>query len=251
MYLSYFEEPAYDKLRQDIPDNIEHYTIDDVSWLDTYFNGLPYFSTSKIVTVESVDLYSQNEKKLTDEEKNIQDLANIKILYKAFEKLTPIQATEKLLWSYLAHTQFKGYVVSRWIVNPDPENDRIQKTIKERFFGESQKTLIRMNAISRLWWAGYLTYDKDNSINPWHLTEILLTGQQVWSDIFDTPFCGNKKIIKGFLLGIKKYQEEKKITANLIRECVKYFRRYAAVTNVDFLDEAEITAIVYEFLAKS
>ncbi|MDR1168520.1 MAG: hypothetical protein LBK53_06510 [Heliobacteriaceae bacterium] len=252
MYLSYFEEPAYDKLRQDISNNVENYIIDDTSWLDAYFNGLPYAKISGIM-VNDAKLDYEDSKKLTIDEKNAQDLTNVRLLYDAFKKLTPLQATNRLMWSHLAHTRFKGYTVSRWINDSDTEDNEIQGTIAKRFFVTDQKGLIRMNAVSRLWWAGYLTYDENNSANPYHLTEILLTNQQIWADILDTPFCGNKKVIKGFLSGLKKYLDEGNAKTNLadfVRECVKYFRRYAAVTNVDFLDEAEITDIVYKFLTK-
>jgi len=254
MHLSYFEELAYDKLRQNIANNTEHYyNFDDTSWLDTYFNGVSYFSKSGMI-VDDAKLDYEDSKKLTTDEKNSQDLTNVRILYEAYKKLTPLQARNKLMWSHLAHTKFKGYTVSRWINDSDPEGDGIQGTIAKRFFVTDQKGLIRMNAISRLWWAGYLTYDKNHSADPYHLTKILLTNQQIWADILDTPFCGNKKVIKGFLLGLKKYFDEGNTRTDLVdfvRECVKYFRRYEAVTNVDFLDESEISDIVYKFLIKS
>lgn len=247
MYLCYFEEPAYDKLKQNISDNVEHYKTEDICWLDKYFDGINYYKTSGVM-VQNADLIYEADKKLSTEEKNIQDLANVWILYDSYKNLTPLQATDKYLWSYLAHTVFKKYVVSRWINNPD--NDKIQTTITDKFFVNGTSGLMTDNAISRLWWAGYLTYDEDNTADPYNLTRILLAGQQVWTDILDTPFCGNKKIIKGFLLGIKKCQEEKKVSANIIRECVKYFRRYAAVTNVDFLEEKEIEDLIFAFLIK-
>lgn len=51
-----------------------------------------------------------------------------------------------------------------------------------------------MNAVSRLWWAGYLSYDEDNSADHYHLTKILFTGQQICADIMDTPFAVIKKL---------------------------------------------------------
>ena len=106
-----------------------------------------------------------------------------------------------------------------------------------------------MNAVSRLWWAGYLTYD-ENYGDPYHLTRILFTGQQICADILDTPFGGNKTIITGILLAIEKYKEEvdEYISSELVRRCIKYFRRYAAVTSVDFLSETEIKDIIFTYL---
>jgi len=33
--------------------------------------------------------------------KDLQDLANTKLIYQAFQKLTPAQASDKRLWTYL------------------------------------------------------------------------------------------------------------------------------------------------------
>lgn len=249
MYLKYFQEQAYDDLFKEISSNTEHYKSTDTEWLDEYFKDIPYYGTSSL-TVSNVNL--DCEKKLLNEEKNQQDLTNVRLLYDAYKILTPLQATDKLLWAYLAHTTFKEYVVSRWIKNSETEDEKIQDTIANRFFISGTKGLMRMNAISRLWWAGYLTYDENNS-NHYHLTNILFTGQQICADILDTPFCGNKKIIKGILHGLKYFIDESQSTPGLadhMRECVKYFRRYAAVTNVDFLDENEIKNLIFGFLIK-
>ncbi len=251
MNLKYFEEQAYDTLLKEIPSNVEHYKSTDIEWLDEDFKGIPYFGTSSL-TVANVSLDCKKE--LSNEEKNLQDLTNVRLLYDAYKNLTPLQATNKLLWAYLAHTTFKEYTVSRWIKNPEDEDkeEGIIKTIKKRFFIGGTQDLIRYNAISRLWWAGYLTYDEENS-NHYHLTNILFTGQQICADILDTPFCGNKKIIKGILQGLKYFIDESHSTPGLadhMRECVKYFRRYAAVTNVDFLDENEIKDLIFSFLIK-
>lgn len=64
-------------------------------------------------------------------------------------------------------------------------------------------------------------------------------------------FCGNKKIIKGILLGIKEYLQEDNVSSNLadsIRKCVKYLRRYAAVTAIDYLTADEISDITFRHL---
>ena len=85
------------------------------------------------------------------------------------------------------------------------------------------------------------------------LTKILFTGQQICADILDTPFCGNKTIITGILLAIEQYKDEvaENINSELVRKCIKYFRRYAAVTSVDFLSEAEIQYIIFKYLSEN
>lgn len=250
MQLKYFEEPAYEKLYDNIQINTDLYITNQEDWLERYFENINYYGTSSVI-VPDVTLYT-SDSILSTEEKNIQDLTNTIQFYNAYKnKLSPLQATNKYMWSFLAHSVFKNYVVSRWIKNPDDINEKTVNTIKKRFFVSDTKSLIRMNAISRLWWAGYLSYDENNATDHYHLTKILFTGQQICADILDTPFCGNKKIIKGILLGIKEYLQEDKSSQNLadsIRECIKYLRRYAAVTVIDLLTLEEISVITLQYL---
>jgi len=109
-----------------------------------------------------------------------------------------------------------------------------------------------MNAISRLWWAGYLTYDDNNAVDKYHLTSILFTRQQISADLLDTPFCGNKRIIMGILSGLKLYIDTTKtVSVDKFRECIKYLRRYAAVTAIDYLTSEEISKLTCDFLMKN
>ncbi|ACC98424.1 hypothetical protein Emin_0869 [Elusimicrobium minutum Pei191] len=135
---------------------------------------------------------------LSDTKKNIQDLENAKRLYEAFKGLSPLQANTRYLCSYLSHVNYREYVINRWISshNNEDSGEGVLKRIKNRFFVTDKKSLIRMNAISRLWWAGYLTCDENNSADKYHLTRTLFTGQQISADLLDTPFCVNKDVVK-------------------------------------------------------
>ncbi len=252
MNLKYFEELVYDELFREVPQNIFHYTSYEKSkWIEDFFHSEAYFKSSGL-TAHLPSLEYSKDVILTNEQKSQQDLVNTRLIFDEFKFLSPLQATTKTLWAYMAHEPYKDYVTSRWIKSPDDEDkkDDIIKTIRNRFFVPGKKELIRYNAISRLWWAGYLTYDENNS-DRYHLTKILFTGQQICGDLLDASFCGNKKVIMGILLGLKQYLEENISVANLsghFRACIKYMRRYAAVTNIDYLDVDEIHQIFYDSL---
>lgn len=246
--LRYFEETAYGNLFATIKNNINFYTDSDGELKDL-LPGVQYYGESSI-SANLPNLDFKND--MTTDEKNASDIVNTRFIYEALKTLSPLVATNGYLWSYLCHTKYKEYVITRWIKNPEDEDKKEDtiKTIKKRFFCSSnKKDIMRMNAISRLWWAGYLTFDEKHG-DPYHLTKILFTGQQICADILDTPFCGNKTIIKAILLAIKKYKEEinENICSEQVRKCVKFFRRYAAVTSVDFLSESEIEDIIYTYL---
>ena len=250
--LKYFDETVYGNLFADIKNNIDFYTSSDVELKDLLPN-IPYYGESTISANLPSELDFKND--MNTDEKNKSDFVNTRFIYEALKTLSPLVATNGYLWSYLCHTKYKKYVIARWIKNPEDEDkhEGTVKTIQKRFFCSSnKKDIMRMNAISRLWWAGYLTYDKNHG-DPYHLTKILFTGQQICADILDTPFCGNKTIITGILLAIEQYKGEvaENINSELVRKCIKYFRRYAAVTNVDFLSETEIQNIIFKYLSEN
>ena len=79
------------------------------------------------------------------------------------DKITPLQASDPFLWSALCHISFKEYVLKRW------KKDDGTVRLNQRFFAtESRDSLLYYNAISRLWWSGYLTYDETRTYRAAH-----------------------------------------------------------------------------------
>lgn len=116
---------------------------------------------------------------------------------------------------------------------------------------EGRASLLYYNAISRLWWSGYLTYDEDKaSSNPWYLTETLFSAQQIQKDLFDQPFSMNRTIVKGLLMALKRIQEENGNSCTTIfrKCCDSYLNHYGAVSILDTLDSSEIEKIAYDYM---
>ena len=244
MQLGYFTEEAYNKLYQNIDLNIDKY-MQDNDWINSYFeNDAIYYHISNAVNVDDYELISLE--KQNEQDKSREDLTNVEILYTALKKLSPLQASNKYMWTYLCHAIPKNrqYIKNRWL-----QNIR-ENTIRERFFVKSESSLWNDNALSRLWWYGYFTYEENNS-NPFELTEILLTNQTLATDVIDTINRMNPVRIKGVLYGIRKYIEYIHSTIGVsddFRECKKRLNQYAAVTNFDFLNYEDIEQITFETL---
>jgi hypothetical protein len=78
---------------------------------------------------------------------------------KVFEYLgdmTPVEASDRRLWSYLSTVTFLDYTTHRWPLDIGPWKNRVgDRWLIQR---ASRTELIR-NSISRLWWAAKLTSD--------------------------------------------------------------------------------------------
>lgn len=247
MNLIYFTKDAYKYLKKDLDVNKDNYYKDE-PWLSEYFAkvGIDEFYKTSSIVVPNVQLFYSGD---DIESKNKDDLLNIKLLYPGYkDKITPLQASDPLLWSALCHIPFKEYVLKRW------KKDDGTVRLDQRFFAtEGRASLLYYNAISRLWWSGYLTYDEEKaSTNPWHLTETLFSAQQIQKDLFDQPFSMNRTIVKGLLSALKRAQDENgNYCTTIFRKCCdSYINHYGAVSILDTLSADEIEIIAYDYMRK-
>lgn len=247
MNLIYFTKDAYKLLKKDLNLNKDNYYSEE-PWLDEYFAtaGLDEFYKTSSITVPNIELVYNGD---DIEVKNSDDLNNIKSFYIEYkDKITPLQASDPLLWSALCHITFKNYILKRWKKADDTVS------IDKRFFAtEGRSSLLYYNAISRLWWSGYLTYDEERmNSNPWHLTEILFSAQQIQKDLFDQPFSMNRTIVKGLLSALKRVQEERGNACTTIfrRCCDSYLNHYGVVSILDTLSAKEVEDLAYSYMKK-
>ena len=98
-------------------------------------------------------------------------------LYKAYEKISTLIASDEAFWSYLGLVELNPYARNRF---SSLENLESNKVVLARYF--AQERIIK-NVIARLWWAVYKSDLGDNAGDKrFELTKVLFQH----SELFDT-----------------------------------------------------------------
>lgn len=260
MRLKYLTDKAYETLLDNIEIDKEKYYSAE-TWVPEYFKGKEYFKESR-VEVSSVKLYMEGDK-------NESDIVNVKLIFDAFDKLTPQQASNEYLWSYLSLVEFWEYSFWRWGKEIDsessdddePDDTTVQRTEPKRAVNIKQRYLCQRNrahgflrnSISRLWWFGYLSYKEGSRSQKYELTELLLSQSDLCQSIMERNFSMNRNVCFGILSSIKKINDDKSLTNVIIpewRSLCKYINRYGAVTLLDTLSEKDVEELSYKYILK-
>lgn len=137
------------------------------------------------------------------------DFENAKILFeKLNNKLTPEDADDERLWTYLTHFIFYSYTKARWT-----NEEKSSEVIRDRFFYEGSGRLARTrNAIARLWWIPYLTFNPNGTSEQekWKYTEAAFSKQEVFVSLFERNMGSYKNVRDAFLDYILEYRPQSK-----------------------------------------
>lgn len=255
MKIPYFTESAYQELFDAISLNANKYTkSNDGSWVSKNFIGRQYYKESRIdATLPNLVSASSEE---SDYVNTIQIYDTLK------DKLTPKQATNPFLWTYLTHCRYWDYTIDRWF---SKEENPSKDMIKQRFFcGPETGNRIGLlrNSVARFWWIGFLSYNEESSM-PYELTHLLLSNTDLTQSIIERKFSMQKNVTVGILLAIKeinddpnyadvgiwkKAPETASTPAYEWRELCKYLNRFGAVTLLDTMSSGEIKKISKEYI---
>jgi hypothetical protein len=139
--------------------------------LDLHFDPLEFISASSGIDIPEDLILDPNAK--SDGQNSIH-------LHKAMKGIRPSEAADKRLWVSLTHDRFREYTYTRWV----EDRTITEGTIRNRFHFEGNGMETRMrNAISRLWWAAEMTHDSSNPDDPYHLTRVLWSNQDLFAGL--------------------------------------------------------------------
>ena len=234
MKLGYFTEEAYNHLFDRMESNKELYN-QPKCWIKEYFGEKTYAVESNIEYPKFSLVYTGN--------KTEDDYKNTVITYNALGNiLTPHQACNRYMWSYLVHEEYWDYTCKRWPVSAGA-------SVKTRYFCGESRIPLSLNSLSRLWWYGHLTYDNANPTDPYHLTKIMTSDTDLCQNLVQHKYSMNKTITLGILEGIKRFIDEGHVfDIDNERSLIKYINRYGAVSSLDLLERNEIIEFTYKYL---
>lgn len=181
--------------------------------------------------------------KISDSHKD--DFENVKKMYGTLKDIiSPTMASDERLWVGLAmNKRFWKYINTRW-----RKKGWTESTIKQHFFfGNGNRRSLTRNALARLWWIGYLTYDEEEA-DCWHYTEFACKYQRFIVDVLERNTGNSKKLIKSCIRACERFTEDYPdvdIETELMRDIQKYMSIIGGSYLIDMLDSEELSSRIY------
>lgn len=238
--LRYFTASAVDELRGDIMERLDWYYHPSAADARKWVKAQDAIRDADIAVDELSDLLTIGAQPSRD------DAANAVTVYSALDKLTPHQASDERLWTYLAHTQGAEYVAARWLSDRPQDDDKAAQKVHNHFFARGNRALIRDNGISRLWWLGSIAHNIDPG-NPDRFLEILLHRQDVRSALLERPAVStNPKVLERIYKVMVEHWEGKRqiFHRDTFRQWMINLNRRGGVILLDALDQATLDKLL-------
>lgn len=204
MKLKYYTEAAVETLRGSVEDRLDWYY--DPQGQDSM---LPASDAARESRVDSAairgELMSMDHGGLGEA-----DARSAMLVYGKLDKLTPQQASDERLWTYLCHVECPEYVAQRWLEKRPGTDEEAARKVHNHFFVKGNRALIRDNGLSRLWWLGFIAHEVDPS-DPKAFLDLLLHRQDVRSALIERPSVSmNRHVLRSIYKVMRSYWENDK-----------------------------------------
>ena len=242
MKLMYLKQEAIDDLKVNFSVYRSHFCDETNEWFVKRFNEKGWIKESKIQCQDFELNY--------DDDFNVSDRKNIKILYAALKDLSPANALDERLWAGMLFGQLWNYVQYRR-VNELSSGDEY-KILSSFLYMQGKKRSCFLNCLSRLWWAGHLLYDSSNT-NRYAAID-LITESAFASNLMllsSNNFMSNKCLALGVMdCIINRKNKGEKIGRYHYVEATKYLNSIGGIVLLDMMSREEVYGIVSEKLKK-
>jgi len=215
-----FSNSATSELLQKIEENFEQYKQDE-SWAVAAVKSMQHgIISTRLKPSKKLELLPDPPK-----QKGHYDLDNSIRMHQSLPDLTPVQARDPRLWTYLAHVTFWDYMRNRWAVESIRKNEDPITYIRTHFFVAQQASrALSRHGIARLWWHGYLTYDETRQ-NPYELTNVLLKTLDITQTVLERSLGRNRTVRLVFLAYLLDHKELFLRSGDKARSAVRYLAK--------------------------
>lgn len=171
-------------------------------------------------------------------------------VYRSLQTLTRHQASEERLWTYLCHTEYARYTAARWLdTRPKDDDAAAVRKVRNHFFARGNRALIRDNAVSRLWWLGYIAHEI-NPDDPLMFLKVILHRQDIRSALIERPSVSmNHNSLRSIYAIMKEHWDAEGDNAALFqrdafRRWMVNLNRRGGVILLDALDKKTLDSVL-------
>lgn len=255
MDIYFMKRDMVDQIKGDLMKYIPYYQNGDKEGFKRDVLGEEGLALSKIQCNDFILDMTKNSDEPIQGDYDISDLKNIKIMYNNLKNIISLYvACDERLWAGMAHTCFWDFIQYRRMkaIREGKEG----KILISYFYKDSPRRASDVNCLSRLWWAGYYTYDEENKNNPYELTDFYFKESFASRLVLlsSRGLTHNKKICLGVLDGLKYWEEQiygQKHKREHSESVIKYLNAMGSMMLLDSLSREDIKVITLEVLKKN
>lgn len=171
------------------------------------------------------------------EERSMHDAINIERLFTAL-KLSPSQALDSAFWNYLSCVVYRDYMSYRWpfyTPNGNETNIDIRRYLNK---GSGNRDYQR-HGISRLWWFGYLGFNRKNTEDPFNSIKILFRNQDFAASVFERSLGQNNNLVHA----LARIVESHNLNKLAFRDVAKFLNLMGGHTVLSALDISSLVKL--------
>jgi hypothetical protein len=241
MNITVFTYETKETLKNNIKHNIQNYKESDSEWIYTYIRESGAIDYSSSFYIDRLDMSEDKPEKT--------DFKNIKILYSGLNDISDSQASDERFWSGLAHNEFWDYMQYRWPLSKATKDE--ETFIKKNyFFAHGNTRSLMTHGLARLWWMGRLTYDRDNTDDPYWIIRYLSTDiNGKGFPLFGSNFSNNLIVLKVFIKTVMDVESKNRdLTREEFNKVIQMINFIGGISVIDSMVDKELKKIIETFI---
>lgn len=233
MKLYFVDTDSLITLKKNIENLVPRFAEASGEWIPEVLGKDPFIAT-KFAEIPDFQLEMSSDHPFFTEAKNAE------IVYENLKFLSDSQATDERLWVAMCLRDFWRYTQYRW----DITNGKCTESaiVQHFFFPYNIRRSLTRNAMSRLWWIGRLSYDKNHPEDPYRLTRFLCEHSDNIMNTLERNTSNNSMIIRAFLSACLDARDKEglRMDTNIFAELAKYLNLLGGTYILDCLPEETI-----------
>lgn len=248
--LKYLTDEGLAALKGSFSSNLKEYIAGNQEFF------LDFLDKNNYIADSSYKIDDFTEKLVYTGDNDADDLHNVSVVYDAMKHIPSYIMMDDRFWAGITHTIMWEYIRKRraedvFASGVQNQSDKIYNS----FFTHTKHGMKRgtyVNCVSRLWWAGKLTYD-ESSTNHYILTEELCKKGFASTIILfsSSNIMGRKDAREALLRSIKKAREEgNDVKRDDIVAGIRYMNLVAGSSLIDTMEYNELKNMIDSFYEK-